>query len=134
MRNLRSNNKIKAEGGTSAMTDLVFLLLIFFIILTTLISPPNIELELPSANPTKPDEKPEVVKVSVAADNQFYVGDEGNLVTKEELESTIMNQVLMTGDSIVELSGDKTSSWESNVAVIDIAKKNQLKIVIKTKL
>ncbi len=134
MRSLRSNNKIKAEGGTSAMTDLVFLLLIFFIILTTLISPPNIELQLPSANPTQPDEKKEVVKVSVAADNKFYVGADAKLVTVENLESTIMNQVMMTGDSIVELSGDKTSSWESNVAVIDIAKKNQLKIVIKTKL
>lgn len=134
MKDLRSKNRVRVEGGTSAMTDLVFLLLIFFIILTTLISPPNIELELPSANPDNPKEKVEVVKVSVAADNQFYVGDKGELVQLEDLETTIMNQVIMTGDSIVELSGDKTSSWESNVAVIDIAKNNRLKIVIKTKL
>lgn len=134
MKDLRSKNRVKAEGGTSAMTDLVFLLLIFFIILTTLISPPNIEVNLPSAQAVPPNDKKEVVKVSVAADNQFYVGKDGDLVTKENLENAIMAQVAMSGDSIVELSGDKTSSWESNVTVIDIAKNNRLKLVIKTKL
>jgi biopolymer transport protein ExbD len=135
MRNLRSQNKVKAEGGSSAMTDLVFLLLIFFIIISTMVSNPNMKLDLPSATaPVKPPEKNEVIKVSVTNENKFYVGNEGIPVTLEKLEGAIMNQVLTTGDSIVELSGDKASNWEYNINVIDVAKKNQLKLVIKTKM
>lgn len=134
MGSLRSQNRVKAEGGTSAMTDLVFLLLIFFIIISTMVSNPNVKLELPSADPTNEQTKNDVIKVSVSNENKFFVGADGTLVTLEELETTIMNQVYMTGDSIVELSGDKTSNWESNVAVIDIAKRNELKLVIKTKM
>lgn len=135
MRNLRSQNKVKADGGTSAMTDLVFLLLIFFIIISTMVSNPNVKLVLPSATmPVTPPEKNEVIKVSVNADNKFFVGNDGVPVTVDQLEGAILNQVLTTGDSIVELSGDKGSSWQYNVNVIDVAKKNQLKLVIKTKM
>ena len=135
MRNLRSQNKVKADGGTSAMTDLVFLLLIFFIIISTMVSNPNIELSLPAATLPPVDQKQkDVIKVSVTRENKFYVGADGNLVDGKDLNNAIMQQVIMTGDSIVELSGDKTSSWESNVTVIDVAKQNQLKLVIKTKM
>ncbi|MCB9197548.1 MAG: biopolymer transporter ExbD [Flavobacteriales bacterium] len=134
MGSLRSQNKVKAEGGTSAMTDLVFLLLIFFIIISTMVSNPNVKLDLPAANPTNEQSKNDVIKVSVNNENKFFVGADGTLVPLENLEAAIMNQVIMTGDSIVELSGDKGSNWESNVLVIDIAKKNQLKLVIKTKM
>lgn len=135
MRNLRSQNKVKADGGTSAMTDLVFLLLIFFIIISTMVSNPNVKLVLPSATmPDTPPEKNEVIKVSVNAENKFFVGNEGIPVTLDKLEGAIMNQVLTTGDSIVELSGDKGSNWQYNINVIDVAKKNQLKLVIKTKM
>lgn len=135
MRNLRSQNKVKADGGTSAMTDLVFLLLIFFIIISTMVSNPNVKMDLPSATmPDTPPEKNDVIKVSVNSDNKFYVGNEGMPVSLDQLEGAIMNQVLTTGDSIVELSGDKTSSWQYNINVIDVAKKNQLKLVIKTKM
>ena len=116
------------------MTDLVFLLLIFFIILSTQVNPPNIPLNLPSSKP--PEMNPPaigIIKISVNADNQYFFGLHGDLVDSEDLEKLILNQVLMTGDSVVELSGDKTSSWQSNVNVIDIAKKNGLKLVIKTK-
>ena len=93
------------------------------------------KLDLPSATaPVKPPKKDEVIKVSVTGENKFYVGNEGIPVTLEQLEGAIMNQVITTGDSIVELSGDKGSKWEYNVNVIDVAKKNQLKLVIKTKM
>jgi biopolymer transport protein ExbD len=133
MRNVRSQNKIKAEGGSSAMTDLVFLLLIFFILVSTMVSNPNIALNLPTASPVDIPSDKEVIKVSVSAENTFHVGADGTEVNGEELETAIMSQVAMTGDSIVELSGDQTSYWQSGIMVIDVAKKNQLKLVVKTK-
>lgn len=134
MRNLRSQNKVKVEGGMSSMTDLVFLLLIFFIVLSTMVSPPNIPLNLPSSTPPSNTNVPQdVIKVSVSKNNEIFVGPKANLVSMEYLEQAIINEVITTGDSIVELSGDQGSNWQYNVAVIDVAKKNFLKLVIKTK-
>ena len=99
-----------------------------------MVSNPNITLELPQADNKVPSEKKDVIKVSVNNDNKFYVGADGNLVNPEDLENAILQQVMMTGDSIVELSGDKASKWESNISVIDVAKKNNLILVIKTKM
>lgn len=133
MKDLRSKNRVKAEGGSSAMTDLVFLLLIFFIIISTMVSNPNIKLDLPTASPIQIPSDKEVIKVSVSADNTFHIGADGTEVSAENLESAIMSQVTMTGDSIVELSGDQASNWQYNIMVVDVAKKNQLKLVVKTK-
>lgn len=134
MRNLRSQNKIKAEGGSSSMTDLVFLLLIFFIIISTMVSNPNIKMDLPTASPIEIPSEKDVIKVGVSSENTFHVGADGTIVTAENLESAIMSQVAMTGDSIVELSGDQASNWQYNIMVVDVAKKNQLKLVVKTKM
>ena len=51
--------------------------------------------------------------------------------TLQELRTTIMDYVGI--DRTIELMGDKRSDWEYSVGVIDIAKQNELKIVIKTK-
>lgn len=133
MKDLRSKNRVKAEGGSSAMTDLVFLLLIFFIIISTMVSNPNIKLDLPTASPIAIPSDKEVIKVAVSSTNTFHVGADGTEVTADNLESAIMSQVAMSGDSIVELSGDQASNWQYNIMVIDVAKKNQLKLVVKTK-
>ncbi|MCB9187878.1 MAG: biopolymer transporter ExbD [Flavobacteriales bacterium] len=133
MKDLRSKNRVKAEGGGSAMTDLVFLLLIFFILVSTMVSNPNIALNLPTASPIDVPSDKEVIKVGVSAANTFHVGADGTEVNGDDLEAAIMAQVAMTGDSIVELSGDQTSYWQSGIMVIDVAKKNQLKLVVKTK-
>lgn len=133
MKDLRSKNRVKVEAGGSAMTDLVFLLLIFFILVSTMVSNPNIALNLPTASPDNIPSDKEVIKVSVSSNNTFHVGADGTEVTEENLEKAIMAQVALTGDSIVELSGDQASNWQFNVMVVDVAKNNQLKLVIKTK-
>lgn len=115
------------------MTDLVFLLLIFFILVSTMVSNPNIQLDLPTASPIDIPSDKEVIKVSVSENNTFHVGADGHEVTAEELKAALETQVNMTGDSIVELSGDQASNWQYNVMVIDAAKELQLKLVIKTK-
>lgn len=92
---------------------------------------PNIHLKLPTHSPTKIDEK-SVIRVSVTNDNNYYVQDIP--ISQDQIEKSLLSQVALTGDSIIELSGDKASSWESNVLIIDIAKSNNLKLVIKTKV
>ena len=129
----RSQNKIKIEGGMSSMTDLVFLLLIFFIILSTMVTAGH-SIDLPKSGPASTTDK-SITKVFVNKDNIIWIkNDKMNVdeeITLEKLGTTIMQYV--DHKKTIELVGDKLSDWEYSVGVIDIAKQNELKIVIKTK-
>ncbi len=128
--NLRSTNKVKVEGGMSSMTDLVFLLLIFFIVLSTKVSSGH-DIDLPSSKNSNSKEKSNI-KVYVTDANEYFIGAKAKQpVPQEELETAIMAE--LKNDSVIELMGDKASSWEHSVKVIDIAKRNKLAVVIKTK-
>ena len=124
--NLGSNNKIKVEGGMSSMTDLVFLLLIFFIILSTMVSSGH-TVNLPSGKGTTTEKSK--TKVEVKEDNTFYVND--ILVSSQNLDKALLD-VVDPEDKIVELYCDKKADYESAARVIDVVKQNQWKIVIKT--
>ena len=130
---LRSSNKIKIEAGMSSMTDLVFLLLIFFIILSTMVTAGH-SIDLPKSGPSSTTDK-SITKVFVNKDNIIWIkNDKMNIdeeLTLEKLGATIMQYV--DHKKTIELVGDQLSDWKYSVGVIDIAKQNELKIVIKTK-
>ncbi len=128
--NIRSSNKVKIEGGMSSMTDLVFLLLIFFIVLSTMVTTGH-DVDVPTSK-NGISQKKSNVKVFVTKDNEYFIGSNSKTPVKmEELETSIMAE--LKNDSVIELMGDKFSNWEHSVKVIDIAKRNKLAIVIKTK-
>jgi len=125
---MKSSNKIKLEGGMSSMTDLVFLLLIFFIIISTAVDTShNIELPDGSGDPslTSP------VKVYVDGENKFYINNNSNPINVDNIGNE-MNKVLGENKTI-ELLADKEAHRASAYEVIRIAKQNSLKVVIKTK-
>lgn len=128
--NLRRSNKVKIEGGMSSMTDLVFLLLIFFIVLSTMVTTGH-DVDVPSSK-NGVSKKKSNIKVFVTKENEYFIGANNKTpVPTEELENSIMAE--LKNDSVIELMGDKYSNWEHSVKVIDIAKRNKLAIVIKTK-
>lgn len=90
---------------------------------------PGIPVDLPKNQAIEPIEQGKIA-VFVTSDNDYFVGDIS--ASKDNIESLIMAQVNETGDSLIILQGDKTSDWEANVKVIDIAKTHFLKVVIKT--
>ena len=129
---LRSNNKIKVEGAMSSMTDLVFLLLIFFIILSTM-AKPALEIEPPKASAGS-DTEPTKTIVTVKADNTMTI--EGNdkkriTIQPEELSGVLLDYV--DEDKIVELAADQSADWQYAVQVMDAVKQNKLKLHITTK-
>lgn len=109
------------------MTDLVFLLLIFFVVLSTLVSSGH-NIDLPNGSG---DTTSKGLVVAVNANNVIMVGDSKSPVQVKDLEKVILNN--LTDNKTVELEGDKNCDWDYAVQVINIAKKNKLKIVIKTK-
>lgn len=75
---LRSNNKIKVEGGMASMTDLVFLLLIFFIIMS-LMSNNNMTIDVPQDSDMETEPTPLDVSVLITEENGYVVQPGGDI-------------------------------------------------------
>ena len=125
---MRSSNKIKVEGGMSSMTDLVFLLLIFFIIISTFVNTSH-QIQLPDGSGDPSLTSP--VKVYVNAENQFFINSNEEPIQVSNVEREIMN--LIGENKAIELLADKETHRASAYEIIRIAKQNALKVVVKTK-
>ncbi len=125
---MRSSNKIKVEGGMSSMTDLVFLLLIFFIIISTFVNTSH-QIKLPDGSGDPSLTSP--VKVYVNAENQFFINSNEEPIQVSNVEREIMN--LIGENKAIELLADKETHRASAYEIIRIAKQNALKVVVKTK-
>lgn len=125
---MKSGNKIKVEGGMSSMTDLVFLLLIFFIIISTLVNTSH-EIKLPEGSGDPSLTSP--VKIYIDAENQFYINSDPLPIGISSIEKEV-NKVLGQNKAI-ELLADKEAHRASAYEIIRIAKQNALKVVIKTR-
>jgi len=128
----RGRNKVSAEFNMSSMTDIVFLLLIFFMLASTLVTVNAIDVILPKAGGKT--ENKGVVSVSVTSDGIYYVG--ANKVVFEELESVLQSefsiQNIKTKKTLI-IRGDEKSSYQQVMAVIDIANRNKIKMILAVK-
>ena len=125
----KKTNSVKIDGGMSSMTDLVFLLLIFFIIISTMVNTSH-EIDLPSSTGDPSLTSP--VKVYITSDNTYFINSDLTPISKDNLESALLN--LLGENKTIELLADKSTDREYAYNVVKIAKKNALKIVIKTKV
>ena len=111
------------------MTDIVFLLLIFFMLTSTLVSPNALKLLLPSSK-GKTLEK-QTISVSITKDINFYVNEQ------KVIESNLEDQLKLLLENQMEpgiiLHTDKSVDIEHVVKVMDIAYRNKYKIVLATK-
>jgi biopolymer transport protein ExbD len=111
------------------MTDIVFLLLVFFIIASTLISPNALEVLLPKAT-SNPTPQPQTVNVSITEDLKYFVNKDE--VSKEEIENYLLAQVEGEEEPGVILRAEKSVPIENVVIIMDIANRNKLKLVLAT--
>jgi biopolymer transport protein ExbD len=125
---LRSRNKVLVQFSMSGMTDIVFLLLIFFMITSTLIAPNALKLLLPqskhqtTANP--------ITTVSITQDAQFYI--ETRRVSITELETELYNRLKDEPEPTVALHVDENVPMKEVVKVMNIAKDNRYKLILAT--
>ena len=125
----KKSNNVKIEGGMSSMTDLVFLLLIFFIIISTMVNTSH-EIDLPSSTGDPSLTSP--VKVYITDENRYFINSDLTPISKSNLEASLLK--LIGENKTIELLADKSTDREYAYNVIKIAKKHALKIVIKTKV
>ena len=125
---LRSRNKVTPNFNMSSMTDIVFLLLIFFMLTSTLVSPNALKLLLPNSK-SKTLEK-QTISISIDKDINFYIDE--NQVDITELETRLINILSSELEPAIILHSDKSVDIEHVVKVMDIAYRNNYKIVLAT--
>ena len=126
---LRSRNKVSPDFNMSSMTDIVFLLLIFFMLTSTLVSPNALKLLLPNSK-AKTLEK-QTISVSITKEIDFFVNEDK--VTESNLENQLKLLLEDHMEPAIILHTDKTVDIEHVVKVMDIAYRNKYKIVLATK-
>ncbi len=119
----------------SSMTDIVFLLLIFFLVTSTLVNPNALKLLLPKSS-NQVAAKPEVT-VSIKhylPQNTFtyHINGDINPVPFDKIEEMVVNALKNSEDPTISLHVDKTVPMEQVVNVMNIAKRNQYKIILAT--
>ncbi len=125
---ITNRNKISVSFSSTGMTDVVFNLLIFFMLTSTLVHPTALKLLLPKGS-AQTSAKPQTT-VSITADQRYYV--EQQPVTLTELEEVLKQKLGSNPDTYISLHADKTVPFESVVQVLNIAQANNYKLIIAT--
>lgn len=131
---LKKRNKISASFSMSSMTDLVFLLLIFFMLTSTVVTPSAIKLLLPQSS-SQAVAKP-ITRIYIDENINFYVAEgkqQERQVTFEEIEPFLQSVVAAEPEMYVALYADESVPYREIVRVLNIANKNKFKLVIATR-
>jgi biopolymer transport protein ExbD len=132
---IKRRAKVEMNFSMSSMTDLVFLLLIFFLITSTLVNPNALKLLLPKST-NQVNTKPEVsisIKHYVESNTfSYHINGEQTPVPFNQIEPLIQASLQGTEDPTVSLHVDRTVPMEQVVNVMNIAKRNQYRIILAT--
>jgi biopolymer transport protein ExbD len=124
--NLRGRNKVSAEFNMSSMTDIVFLLLIFFMLTSTMVTTNALDLVLPKAQGKTDSNKN--IAVSINKELEFFIDKEP--VSEIELESKLLSLFSEDKTKAIILRAEEGVPIEKAVNVLDIANRNQIKVVL----
>lgn len=118
-----------SEVSTSSLSDIMFFLMLFFLIISTLVNPSVIKLILPKSEAGKAVAK-QTITVSVDAEKKFYINNAP--VAYEQLEQQLATQALKMQDPTVVLRADNTLPVQIIVDLISIGNKLKIKMVLAT--
>jgi biopolymer transport protein ExbD len=125
---ISQRNKISINFSSVGMTDVVFNLLIFFMLTSTLVHPTAVKLLLPKGS-TQTSAKPQTT-VSITSDLNYYV--EKQPVRIEDLENVLKQKLGKNPEIYIALHADKSVPFENVVKVLNIAQSNNYKLIIAT--
>ena len=123
MRNHRS-----ALFNMSSLTDIIFLLLIFFLLTSTLVQPNAVKLLLPNSN--SKTQARQTVAVAIDAQNRWYVNNEP--VSKSSMGAALAQLLSNEPDPTVVLYADKQVPIDEVIQVMNIANDQRIKLILAT--
>jgi biopolymer transport protein ExbD len=124
--NFRSRNKVSPEFNMSSMTDIVFLLLIFFMLTSTMVTTNALDLVLPKAKGKTDSNKS--ISVSINKDLKFFI--DKTPVAENDIESQLLAMYGSDREKTLILRAEEGVPIEKAVNVLDIANRNQIKVVL----
>lgn len=125
---IRSKNKVSLTFSMSGMTDIVFLLLIFFMLTSTLLAPNALKLLFPQKG--RAAETPVSIPV-VEVQSGGSVKLDGRTIAYENLETLLISKLSGQAEPTVTFIIDDKATIEESVQVMNIAAKNNIKVVLK---
>ena len=118
--NIRAHRESLTTFNTISLTDIIFLLLVFFLLSSTFVLQPGIKIQLP-ATTTRPDISSEKsIVISLTKEGAVYLND--NLVNRIELGAQLRQKVIDVGNPIIVLRADRSVLLEGLIDIMDIAK------------
>ena len=120
-----------AEVYTASLNDILFFLMLFFLIIATMVTPMAIKVSLPKSSTSKPLATKKNINLAITADLRYYIDDQE--IRFEEIEPALL---AIVGDlpenerPIVLLQGDESITLQSLVRVMDIGNRNGIAMTI----
>lgn len=125
---ITNKNKVGINFSNAGMSDIVFLLLLFFMLTSTLVHPTALKLLLPKGT-TQSSARP-LTTVSITKDLQYFIEDQP--IDIEYLEAALQSRVQDSPEVYISVHADRSVPVEYVVNVMNIAAKNQYKLILAT--
>ena len=126
---VRRNKRFHAEVATSSLSDIMFFLLLFFLIISTLANPNVIKMTLPKSKNNEKTNK-QLISLSVTEEKKYFLDKEE--VAFDQLETALMSKVTPGVDETIVVRIPYNLQVQDLVDVLQIGVKNKLKFVIAT--
>ena len=130
---IKRGSKVDKSFSSSAMTDLMFLLLIFMIIATTLINPNALKLLLPKSSNQLKDKAITTVSIEPAGSGYNYYVELDRVQGLAGVEAALRARLEGQQEPTISLHCDKTVAVDEVVKVMNIAKDNDYRLILATK-
>ena len=115
----------------SSMTDIVFLLLIFFMVTSTLVHPNALKLIMPRKAEQRTQEVNKYVNVRISSAGTYYVN--GRRTDEDALLESIQSGIKDPTNTYISLTTDKGVTTKQAVLLLDLAKNNNLQVALNIK-
>ncbi|NBX28210.1 MAG: biopolymer transporter ExbD [Chitinophagia bacterium] len=126
--NLKNSLRKNTEPHTSALNDILFILLFFFLIISTLANPNVVKLSIPKAS--SDTKSKQTIMVSIDSLQQLYVGTQ--MINKDSLKNSMQSALMLSSDidPTVVINADKNANADNIVWVMKTARILKLKTVL----
>ncbi|MBQ6199248.1 MAG: biopolymer transporter ExbD [Bacteroidales bacterium] len=131
---LKRNTKVDASFSVSSMTDIVFLLLIFFLVTSTLINPNALKLLLPKSTGQVSAKATVSVSIKDWGDDTYtyHVNGDEEPVSYTEVEDQLIGLLSQEEDPTFSIYSDQSAPVGEVVQIMNIAKRNHYKVILAT--
>ena len=131
---IKRRNKANAQFSMSSMTDIVFLLLIFFLVTSTLVNPNALKLLLPKSTGQVAAKATTSVSIKDWHNGtySYHINGDETPIPFSQVEDALINELIQEEDPTFSIYADETVPVKEVVAMMNIAKRNHYKVIMAT--